>query len=43
LENAAEILNVIKLFMTIITNGIATMIFLITLHATRAVDFKDLT
>ena len=37
------IFGTIKSFMTILTNGIATMIFLITLHVTRAVNFKDLT
>ncbi|XP_018301584.1 uncharacterized protein [Mycetomoellerius zeteki] len=46
LGNVAEIFSIfgtIKSFMAILTNGIATMIFLITLHVTRAVDFKDLT
>ncbi|XP_012225971.2 uncharacterized protein [Linepithema humile] len=40
---AAEMLDANKSFMTILTNGIASTIFLITLHVTRAVDFKELT
>lgn len=40
---AAEMLDTNKSFMTILTNGIASTIFLITLHVTRAVDFKELT
>ncbi|XP_018351674.1 PREDICTED: uncharacterized protein LOC108754110 [Trachymyrmex septentrionalis] len=46
LGNVAEMFSVfgtIKLFTTILINGIATMVFLITLHVTRAVNFKDLT
>ncbi|KYN00795.1 hypothetical protein ALC62_08478 [Cyphomyrmex costatus] len=46
LGNVAEIFSIfgtIKSFMTILTNVIATMFFLITLHVTKAVDFKDLT
>ncbi|XP_070157629.1 uncharacterized protein [Polyergus mexicanus] len=43
LENAAQVLNANKSSMTIFTNGIATTILFITLHVTRAVDFKELT
>ncbi|XP_024875296.1 uncharacterized protein LOC112456776 [Temnothorax curvispinosus] len=43
LGNAVEMLITIKSLMPILINGIATMIFLITLHVTRTVDFKDLT
>ncbi|CAL1678932.1 unnamed protein product [Lasius platythorax] len=43
LVNAAEVLNANKSSMTILTNGIATTIFLITLHVTRAADFKEFT
>ncbi|XP_072762216.1 uncharacterized protein [Anoplolepis gracilipes] len=43
LENAANVLNANKSFMTILTNGIATTILFTTLYVTRAVDFKELT
>ncbi|XP_020277809.1 uncharacterized protein LOC109851788 isoform X2 [Pseudomyrmex gracilis] len=43
LEDAARTVNANKSSMTLVTNGLATTFFLITLHVTRAVDFKDLT
>ncbi|XP_036149286.1 uncharacterized protein LOC118647814 isoform X1 [Monomorium pharaonis] len=43
LGNAAVMFSTIKSYMTILTNVVATTIFLITLHVSKAVDFKDLT
>ncbi|XP_011693385.1 PREDICTED: uncharacterized protein LOC105453279 [Wasmannia auropunctata] len=46
LGNSVEILrsfSTLKSFLMILTNGIAAMIFLTTLHVTRTVDCKDLT